>query len=63
MSTMELKPMELPAEVTDARLQHDHRIADATNVERHRPEPIRPTPHYRDSLDAKTRTTAISEVT
>ena len=55
--------MELPAEVTDARLQHDHRIADATNVERHRPEPIRPTPHYRDSLDAKTRTTAISEVT
>ena len=48
--------------MTDARLEHDHRIADATNVERHRPEPNPPIPHYRDSPDAENRTTAIPDV-
>ena len=50
--------MELPAEVTDPRLEHDHRNADATLRDTRHP----PIPHYRDSPDAENRTTAIPGV-
>jgi hypothetical protein len=59
MPTMELEPMELPTDVTNARLEHLHRHADRVR----RPVLHPPIPHYADSPDAEIRTTAISEVT
>ena len=60
MPTTVLEPTELPADLIAARLEHGHRPADA---ELRRPEPFPPIPHYADSPDAKTCTTAIPEVT
>jgi hypothetical protein len=49
----------LDADATDARLEHGHRLADGVRRDaRHLP-----IPHYADSLDAETRTTAKTAVT
>ena len=55
-----LEPTEVDADATDARLEHGHRPSTPSSDA---PEPIPPIPHYADSPDPETCTTAISEVT